>query len=441
MKSNANSVSTLILGGGLAGVSTAYHLKDPQALLVERESRLGGTARSVEMKGFTFDFTGHLLHLHTPYTKKLIRNLLGKNVYECQRRATIFSHETYTRYPFQANTYGLPANVVDDCVLGFLDAYRKRQSEEIDFKKLNFADWCETVFGNGISRHFMWPYNRKIYQVDPKNLTVDWCGSFVPNVQPEEVVRGALTEQKAEFGYNTTFLYPKNGGIQVLAESLASKLKNVQLGISLKKVSWKKKTALLTDGREIGYKNLVNTVPLKIFLDMFEDLPKPVVQAKKNLKAVGIVCLNIGVNRANISKDSWIYFPEEKYPFYRVGFPMNFTPYAVPKGCSSMYVEIPFELANSISKTEMLRRVRVGLIEARILKKSDRWLVTHILPISTAYVIYDKNRRAALDTIFKFFSKNKIQSIGRYGAWKYSFMEEAILDGKKAAEKIAGKKA
>jgi hypothetical protein len=35
--------------------------------------------------------------------------------------------------------------------------------------------------------------------------------------------------------------------------------------------------------------------------------------------------------------------------------------------------------------------------------------------------------------------KNNIYSIGRYGGWKYSFMEEAILDGKKVAEEILDK--
>lgn len=433
-------VSTLILGGGLAGVSTAYHLKNQDALLVERERSVGGTARSVKIKGFTFDFTGHLLHLHTPYTKKLIRRLLGTNVFRCQRRATIFSHGTYTRYPFQANTYGLPDHVIDECVLGFLGAFRERQDLSIEYGKLNFADWSEKIFGEGISRHFMWPYNRKIYQTSPKNLTVDWCGSFVPNVKPEEVIRGALTDQDAEFGYNTWFLYPKRGGIQVLAESLAAGLRNLRLGTTIRKINWRKREVSLSDGSVVSYQNLVNSIPLKNFLGLFEALPADVRKARRRLKAVGILCLNMGVNRARISDSSWIYFPESKFPFYRVGFPMNFTPHVVPRGCSSMYVEIPFELSQRLSRSQLLKRVRKGLIDARILKTTDRFLVTQFLPIPTAYVIYDRYRSQALSTIFRFFKTNKIQSIGRYGAWKYSFMEEAILDGKKAAENIGGSK-
>src|SRR4051812_47946356 len=101
----------LILGGGLAGVSAAYHLRRPY-LLVERESEVGGTARSFKIGGFTFDITGPLLHLHTPYTRKLITKLLNNNFYRCQRNAQIFSNGVYTRYPYQANTNGLPDQVV-----------------------------------------------------------------------------------------------------------------------------------------------------------------------------------------------------------------------------------------------------------------------------------------------------------------------------------------
>ncbi|OVE77248.1 hypothetical protein BVX98_03160 [bacterium F11] len=143
------------------------------------------------------------------------------------------------------------------------------------------------------------------------------------------------------------------------------------------------------------------------------------------------MCINIGVRRKNISDRSWIYFPEGKYPFYRVGFPMNFTPHTVPRGCSSMYVEIPLKWSRGKTKSQILSAVKKGLYEARILKKEDKFAVVQYLPIPYAYVIYDRKRKMALKKIFDFFSKNGIQTIGRYGEWKYSFMEEAILDGKK----------
>src|SRR5260370_30973720 len=100
----------VILGGGLTGISTAYHLKRPW-LLVEKEERLGGHARTDETRGFFFDKTGHWLHLRDPYTKALVAELLPGQLVPVARKARVFSHGVLTRFPFQANLHGLPPAV------------------------------------------------------------------------------------------------------------------------------------------------------------------------------------------------------------------------------------------------------------------------------------------------------------------------------------------
>jgi protoporphyrinogen oxidase len=436
MTTKSNAKPVLIIGGGLAGLSAAFHLKKTKNVLIERETTPGGTARSFRIKGFTFDFTGHLLHLHTPYTKKLITRLLNNNFFSCVRSAWIYSHNTYTPYPFQANTHGLPDRVVKECVLGFIEAQSKPKKKISDYSKKDFKSWCLETFGTGISKHFMIPYNEKLYQVPAAKMSTDWCGPFVPTPKLGDVVKGALAQQDKRFGYNTTFLYPKKGGIEELAKAFARRLPGVHLGTGLAQLDWKKKEATLSTGEKINYRNAISTIPLPELLKRMPSLPTPVKNAHKKLKGVSILCLNLGVRRAKISDTSWIYFPEKKYPFYRVGFPMNFTPHVVPKGCSSMYVEVPFDVNKPYNKKKILSDVRAGLIESGILKRSDKIVVAQFLPIRYAYVIYNAERPGALNTIFSFLKKHGIQSIGRYGAWKYSFMEEAILDGKKAAEAL-----
>jgi len=56
----------LILGAGLAGLSAALQLGDRDVAVVERETEAGGLCRSFRKGGFTFDCTGHLLHLRDP---------------------------------------------------------------------------------------------------------------------------------------------------------------------------------------------------------------------------------------------------------------------------------------------------------------------------------------------------------------------------------------
>src|SRR5580704_16332877 len=114
-------VRTLILGGGMSGLSCAYHLKN-DFLLVERSDEPGGLSRSIKQDGFVFDHTGHLLHLRNPYTLKLIPEMLGDNLVLNQRRAWIYSHHVYTRYPYQANLYGLPKKVIEENLKGLIEA-------------------------------------------------------------------------------------------------------------------------------------------------------------------------------------------------------------------------------------------------------------------------------------------------------------------------------
>src|SRR6185436_4642780 len=117
----------VILGGGLTGISTAFHLRRPW-LLVEKEARLGGHARTDVTRGFHFDKTGHWLHLRDPGIKQLVAELLPDGMVTVERKARIFSHGALTRYPYQANLFGLPPVVAKECLLGFVEAWERGQA-------------------------------------------------------------------------------------------------------------------------------------------------------------------------------------------------------------------------------------------------------------------------------------------------------------------------
>jgi len=430
----------LVLGAGLAGLSTAYHLKADDScdsVVIEKTDSPGGTARSVKVNGFTFDFTGHLLHLHYDYTKQLIRKLLKNNLYSCVRNAAIYSNGILTPYPFQAHTFGLPKRVVSECVNGFIDAVQKYSDEKKRSTSLPFQIWSERTFGKGIHKHFMKPYNEKLWQVPLNEMTAEWCGMFVPQPKVEDVVGGSKRNTSKTFGYNVTFLYPKKGGIQVLAEALGKDLP-IMLNTSFDEVLWQERKVRLSTGQVLDYDYLVSTVPLVELLKRMKDLPSEIQESLPSLRWTSVLCVNLGIDRSKISDKSWIYFPEKKYRFYRVGFPMNFTPHAVPKGCSSMYVEVSHQPEKTLDyqKPAFLRVIRNDLEACGILRESDKIVAVNFIPIRYGYVIYTPERAQLTKKIFSFLNENRIFSIGRYGEWKYSFMEEAIMDGKKTAESI-----
>jgi protoporphyrinogen oxidase len=430
----------LILGGGLAGLSTAYHLNALgrcESLVVEKNATVGGTAGTVSRDGFLFDHTGHLLHLHDEYGKKLILELLGDNVATHERSSWIYSRGVYTRYPFQANTFGLPDRVVEDCVAGFLKTVH-RPGKPLG-PNPSFKEWCLKQFGEGISRHFMLPYNEKLWRLPLSKLTTEWQGRFIPRPSAAEVLYGALVGQKKLFGYNASFRYPVHGGIQVLPDALNARLKpgQVRTGCAVESVDLRERVAVVEGLGEVGFERLVNTLPLTDFLDLAAPLPADVKAARRKLRYNTVYNLNLGVNR-DISDKHWIYFPEDKYPFYRVGFSHNFARSIAPPGCSALYLEAARPGGATVDLNALERRMLAGLRSTGILKAGDKLLTRVWLPIRCGYVVYDFNRTPAVTRIFDHLKLSGVESIGRYGGWKYSFMEETILDGKRCAERLLG---
>ncbi|MBI4064481.1 MAG: FAD-dependent oxidoreductase [Elusimicrobia bacterium] len=429
-------MKTVIIGAGLAGLSAAYHLKDNWVIL-EKESKVGGLAASGQSKGFTFDKTGHLLHMHNPYTKGwLIEGLLKNQMNTHARDSWIHSQNVFTRYPFQANTYGLAPKTLTECVVAFLKTRDKIRKPSAD---PHFHQWCLETFGRGISKHFMFPYNKKLWLIDLKKMTTEWIRNFVPIPSREEVLYGALVDQKKFFGYNASFYYPKSGGIQALPDAIAGELSGAELYLDteISEIRWKEKRVVTATG-SFSYDWLVNTSPLNLFLGRLSPkMPAALERAgKKALQSTVVYNLNLGITNPRPTPKHWVYFPENKFAFYRIGLSSNFAPNLAPPGTSCFYVEFARWAHQSFNYEKMLNHTLAALRHFGWMRPEDKVVMTHWNRIDPAYVVFTKERRAFLPQAFRFLEANNIISTGRYGAWKYSFMEEAILDGKAAAEKI-----
>jgi protoporphyrinogen oxidase len=426
----------LILGGGLTGLSTGLHLGQREHLILEREESTGGLCRSFQVDGFTFDLTGHLLHLRDDTIRKLVDGLLPSDSWNIiQRRSWIFSHDTYTPYPFQANTHGLPAEVIRDCLVGFVRAMQENGTPDDDAPP-SFREWIHRTFGEGIARHFMEPFNEKLWRRDLSEMTSDWVSWSIPRPRLEDVVNGALGLTTPPMGYNTNFRYPRSGGIATLADAVARSAGPVRLGTEVTRVDVRKRRVTLGDGTRLEYDALVSTIPLDRLLAIADGIPSGVQEAARGLKAVSVINLNLGVDRPDLSDKHWIYFPEAEFPFYRVGFPGNFAPSMVPEGCSSVYVELSAASGGIVEEREVYDSCVSGLRRAGVLRSDDRIVCRKLFVIDPAYVIHDQYRRVSLPAIFRALENERIFSTGRFGGWEYSSMEDALRHGKQVAERL-----
>jgi protoporphyrinogen oxidase len=154
----------------------------------------------------------------------------------------------YTRYPFQTNLYGLPPEVIKECILGFVNA-RSNHTAGVSnegTEPMPFAAWIEATLGPGIARHFMTPYNEKLWTVPLDELTCEWMGRFVPSTSLEQILDGALADQSSNAGYNATFSYPLSGGIEALPQAFAASLTNIHTGCELARLDLSKRQLFQT---------------------------------------------------------------------------------------------------------------------------------------------------------------------------------------------------
>lgn len=420
----------IILGGGLAGLSACYH---GNGIIYEKRNETGGQARSHVDGEFTFDEGIHVLHTNNQYILNLMDKLeVGMDVRE--RDAWIMSHEVLTRYPFQANTYGLPVDIVKDCVLGFIE---NDFTDRVKIK--NYEDWVYFMFGKGIAEHFMLPYCQKFWGVDPKELTTEWVNVRHPRPSTEDVVTGALMDQSKGFGVNAVYRYPKLNGFGNIGKRLADKCKErIITGMEATQIDVQKREIQFNNERVVPYGKLLSTLPLPELIKIIPNAPDEVREAVSKLRTNSMFVVNIGVNREKISEKNWIYFLEKEYPFIRVSFPSNQSDHVAPAGMSSISVETSYGNDNPLPKdrSKMAGHVVEKLIEIDILKEDDEIVFLKTIDVKYGYVLFDNNRKPAVKIVHDYLNQQDIIPCGRYGLWKYLWSDEAILSGKKATEKL-----
>jgi UDP-galactopyranose mutase len=298
--------------------------------------------------------------------------------------------------------------------------------------------WVLDTFGRGFARHFFRPYNEKFWRRPLKELTAEWAAWSIPVPTPEEILRGAKGEEMKGFGYNTKILYPKEQGIRILPDFLFSRLGNterVHLNTRAVSVEAGKRRVRFDDSREMEYPWLVSSIPLDRLAAMIEDAPEQVKKAAASLKRVNVYGLNVGLKGSFGHHHHWIYFPEDRFVFYRVGYISNYAPSMAPEGYCSLTAEVALRPEERIGEG-LMDRVLNDLCQAGIVKNLKDVVLTKPIHIDPGYVVFDADRQAALPKLYDFLMENRIIPVGRYGTWNYMGMEDSILHGLQAADWI-----
>jgi UDP-galactopyranose mutase len=477
----------VVIGAGPTGLSAAYHL-GANALLVEQADRVGGWCQSIEDRGFTFDMAGHIMFSTDPYVHQLYQILLGENVHWQDREAWIHSKQVYTRYPFQGALYGLPPEVIKECIVGAIEARfgsLRPSAASADngpaddytgperrgmFEPLmksngkngsggtllytgaerrrpvlhkgpprNFEEFIYKVWGAGIAKHFAIPYNRKLWAVPLDEMETSWLGGRVPLPNLEEMIEGALSPVPKPMGPNARFGYPLRGGFQALMDGFLPLLKSpVRLRTRVVAVSPARHTVTFDNGTTAPYDFLISTMPLPRLVQLMgTDAPADVRQAASALRHVSVRCVNLGVGRENLTEKHWIYYPEDTV-FHRIFVQGNASPFCNAPGGFGLTCEITYSEAKPLpcDGNDLIRRCIEDCHRVGIFRPEDEIWAANQVDLPVAYVVYDHDRARNVSLIRDWLAGQDIVLAGRYAEWEYYNSDHAFIAGKKAAERV-----
>ena len=432
---SANSrAPVIIIGAGLAGLTAGRALgaAGEDYLIVEALDRPGGLCRTEVVDGFTFDYTGHLLHLREGASKDLILELVGDRLVEHIRKASVYVEGVFVDYPIQAHFRKLPAPFPERCLEELLNAADEEVSEE-----LSFDQWAVKRFGKTLAGLFMLPYNSKLYVHPLEEMEISWTSWSVPVPTARELRGIGQGEDPPAYGYNTTFFYPEDEGIEILPRSLVrGQESRIRTGTRVIHVNAVDRRVTLQNGEDLAFSSLISTIPLPDLLRITKGLPGALAEAAGRLRHSSVLGVCIGLDGPVLVPDHWIYFPDEGLPFYRMGFPTNFSDRLAPEGCSSIYAEVAWSNGSSPDAENVAEKVLETLVTTGLIDPSTGISARIDLAIPCAYVFHDMFRARNINPILESLGEKSIRSVGRYGAWEYSAMQDAVEWGLSTAREV-----
>lgn len=425
----------VVLGGGVAGLSAAYHLSGDCDLL-ERNLYLGGHCHTKNVGGFLFDEGAHVFYGQGDASERLFWKPLKDEVLHFE--AEIWNNYGGTaigRYPVQANLSALPPDLITRCLVDFIAS-----SQKLDPVVTDYAEWCRHSFGETMAEEFLLRYARKLWTVDPSTLNLDWLpsrfGGRIARPSLEETLRGAVNARPQTINYLTKFAYPSSGGFVRIIDEMVKRVDRdrVRLGSSVESIDTQNHRLTLRDGGTLDYDVLISSLPLPDFIRMSVEAPPEVLEAAQRLSWNSVRVVSFGVEKPEIGPGHWMYFYDEAVPFFRISFPSKYAPANAPKGCSSVACEITYAPWKPLPEEDLFERCRQHLVDAGVLAPGDRIVVREQTDIPYGYVIFDTQRTPALSTLHTWMASHDVIACGRYGDWGYHSSFEAIESGMRAAQ-------
>ncbi|MBN1823303.1 MAG: FAD-dependent oxidoreductase [Endomicrobiales bacterium] len=439
-----------IIGAGLTGLSAASALSRGgyDVTVYEGNAYVGGMASTFESGGFKLDLGPHKIFSVIEDTQSKVLDLLGPEALKVKKRSRIRLRGNFLDYPVGLKgilaAFG-PVLAVK-CFVSYLKAAAAGLAR--GEKSENFEDWVTGRFGKCIYELVFKPYAKKLWG-EPANLHVEIAERRIAAPNLLKMIKEFIFGIRRGRVINAEeFHFPKHGAA-IISERLAGehlkaggklRLSSEIVGIA---VEGGKIARFDVNGGESVQVNpgdiLINTSPLRILKSIMTPMTEKVRDAIDELKTKDLVLEYVIFKKGSLTKDNWIFFPEEDVLFNRMFEQKNFSPFMGPKDRTALCFEITHHRGDSVSKmseNDVFEKVIKIIEDCGIAGRED--VLEHFdRRLEDVYPIYDVNYERNKEVVFGYLdSIENLYSVGRNGDFNYSGMIDCVDIGFRTAEAI-----
>lgn len=426
-----------ILGGGISGVALARlcAADGHRVVVLERSDRPGGLCKSRRYGEFTFDEAGG--HILFSKDQRVLQWQLDRCGGETRTQRTVRNtkirwHDRWVPYPFENGVGHLTKEAVVDCMKGYVEAYVERRLGAPC--PANFGDWIQWRMGDGFARHFMVPYNEKIWKRDLRTMASDWVAGRVPEAPIEDILRSAVGVDTEGYVHQSVFWFPLHGGFETMVRGAVDGGGfTLQCGVAVERVE-RRGDGYVVDGEPFDL--VVNTVPLPQIEPAFPELPESVRADIRALKPISLLNVMIGVRLDEpLPPLSWVYLPfPAQGPTNRVTYYSNYSPHNAPRGHGAFLAEVTHR-GDVRPDAAWLRAVVEGLGRAGILQP-EHVVLLEVCDNEYAYIDQDLGFHDRISRVRNWFDRSGYITFGRFGRYEYHNSDQCVARAMQVHEHI-----
>ena len=441
----------VILGAGPAGLATGHEVstKNKQKVTVlERNSFVGGLCNTIEHKGFKFDLGGHRWFTKNEDLNKWFRRLMDGEYIWVERISRIFYDHKYYSYPVSFGNVIKNSGVLTIVWAGITYLISALQFSVFNKPINNMRDAYVAQFGAKLYDMFFRRYSEKVWGLPCEKLSADWVSQRSAGLSIWTVIQEALLNTKSDKkSLIEEFMYPRDGYVRIperMAEDITNsspensvRLESSVVGIKYNGpndfvVRYKTKNGEeLSENAEV----VVSTIPLGVLPRLMDPpAPQDVIDAASSLVFRDIICVNLIIDKKQVSIDTWLYVQDEDVIFGRLHEPKNWSKAMVPDDNRTSLVLECFCTRDDhiwqMSDDEIAKQCITDLESKLKLVKSDEVIEWVIVRALQAYPVYDMDYLPKIEKVRAYLDEFEgLYIVGRGGTHRYNNADHSIEMG------------